>query len=326
MPLRPDAALIARFRQSLAALGVDVDTVRLGVAVSGGPDSVALLLLAAAALPGRVAAATVDHGFRAASAGEAAEVGALCAHLGVPHAILTLDWTAPTANRQAEARTARYAALADWAAAQGVDAVATAHHADDQAETVLMRLHRGAGVGGLAGIRPRRALRAGGHEILLLRPLLDWRRATLAAIPADLGAATVSDPANDDPAHDRTGARRFLDASPAWPDRLRLAASAHHLREAEEAIAWSVARLAEERVRAEGEGQSLDTQGLPAELRRRLVQWLIVAVGGGAPRGDRLERALRLLDAGRTVTLAGVVVRARTGRWHFTPAPPRRRA
>ena len=96
-------------------------------------------------------AATVDHGLRPDAADEAAEVARVCAMLGVPHA--TLAVTVPEGNVQNEARTARYAALAEWMARQGLAALLTAHHADDQAETLLLRLNRASGVAGLAGVR-----------------------------------------------------------------------------------------------------------------------------------------------------------------------------
>jgi tRNA(Ile)-lysidine synthase len=143
--------------ESLARFQADLDRLtggagRVGIAVSGGPDSLALLLLAHAAIPGGIAAATVDHGLRAEAAGEAAFVAALCATLGIPHA--TLRPGAPiTGNIQSSARKARYALLEIWADQHNLDWIATAHHADDQAETLLMRLSRGAGVAGLSGVR-----------------------------------------------------------------------------------------------------------------------------------------------------------------------------
>src|SRR5579872_4348926 len=102
----PDPALVARFTSDLRALWPDQGV--LGLAVSGGPDSLGLLLLAAAALPGSIAAATVDHGLRLESAAEAKAVARLCAQLGVPHEILRVD-VAP-GNVQSQARQARYAA------------------------------------------------------------------------------------------------------------------------------------------------------------------------------------------------------------------------
>ena len=140
--LIPSAEATARFADALAAIWPEAERgsgLKLGLAVSGGPDSTALLLLAAAALPGRIAAASVDHGLRDGSAGEAADVGTLCARLGVPHAVLAVEVAA--GNLQTEARRARYAALARWLAANDLSALATGHHADDQAETLLLRLN-----------------------------------------------------------------------------------------------------------------------------------------------------------------------------------------
>ena len=167
-----------RFAADLAVLWPqDERSGPLGLAVSGGPDSVALLLLAHRALPGQIAVASIDHGLRPEAAGEVALVERIAAARGIPFTPLTV--TLAPGNTQARAREARYAALAEWAESEGLGAVATAHHADDQAETLLMRLNRASGVAGLAGVRPRGVVP--GTAIPLLRPVLDWRRAELGA-------------------------------------------------------------------------------------------------------------------------------------------------
>lgn len=330
MSLRPDEGSVERFRRSLATLVHDhgSEEVGIGVAVSGGPDSVALLLLAAAALPGRVAAATVDHGLRAEAADEARAVSALCDRLGLAHSTLRVDAAPPTANRQAWAREVRYPLLARWASERGLAYVATAHHLDDQAETLLMRLHRGAGVGGLAGIRSSRPLiDGGGSGVRLIRPLLDWRREALGAVVADAAVAVADDPSNRDPAYDRTAARAFLARSPDWPDRRCLAASALALADADRALDWAAAKLVGERACPDGDGWTLDVAQVPPELRRRMTLDLIRRMTPGRaiePRGDRLSRALALLQSGRVATLAEVVIRPGGERWRFEPAPPRR--
>ncbi len=203
----PAAEAIERFAADLDAL-VPAGT-PIGIAVSGGPDSLALLLLGAATRPGLVEAATVDHGLRAQSAEEAAMVAALCDKLNVPHRTLPADWSEPPmSNVQAEARALRYRLLNDWAIERGLSAIATAHHADDQAETLLMRLARGAGVGGLGGTKARRAL---SEEIMLVRPLLGWRKAELIELVANAGLEPVDDPTNRDPRHDRSRIRKWLE-------------------------------------------------------------------------------------------------------------------
>ena len=319
IPADIDPALVARFSTGLDALVPA--RAKVGIAVSGGPDSLALLLLAAAARPGLVEAATVDHRLRAESGADAAMVAEVCAGLGVPHQTLPLSWDAPAANVQARARVERYRALGEWAAGRELAAVATAHHLDDQAETLLMRLARGAGVAGLAGVRRRRML---ARNVMLVRPLLDWRRAELEAVAAAAGLEPVDDPANRDESHDRTRARAFL-AGCDWPEPARLAASAANLADAEDALQFAAAKLYRERHRMDGEAALIDAHGLPRELKRRLLLIAIQARGAPAPRGADLMRLIGVLERGGTATLAGLKVEG-GGTWRLTPAPPRRGA
>ena len=219
-----------RFAQDLAAIWPLAERnaeAKLGVAVSGGPDSTALLLLAAEALPGRIEAATVDHRLRPENAAEAAAVARICAAMGVPHAILPVD--VAMGNLQAEARRARYTALAGWADSHGLAAIATAHHADDQAETLLQRLNRASGVAGLAGTRARGVVP--GTNLPLLRPLLGWRRMNLAAVVVDAGVTVFDDPSNRDDRFDRARLRKAM-AGADWLAVAAIAQSAAHLADA----------------------------------------------------------------------------------------------
>jgi tRNA(Ile)-lysidine synthase len=318
----PSAQHSERFRRDLEALAGT--PARLGLAVSGGPDSMALLLLAAAAFPGRVQAATVDHKLRQESMIEALHVEDICGRIGCPHAILEVTVPDGPGGLQAEARTARYEALSRWASAEGLDQLATAHHADDQAETVLMRLGRGSGVAGLAGIRPVR------HEaeLLLVRPLLGWRKSELVHIVSQAGIAYVEDPSNRDERFDRTAVRRFLAENPAVQPH-RLARTAAAMREADEGLSWAAERLWPERCTLTESECRIDPRGLPRELRRRLLKRAIRALRdvhdlrpawSGAEDVDRL---LAALEKGETATRAGLIATAGTT-WRLRLAPARR--
>jgi tRNA(Ile)-lysidine synthase len=297
----------------------------LGVAVSGGPDSLALLLLAHAARPGQVHAATVDHGLRPESAAEADKVASLCAAHGIPHATLRAEWApAPRLGLQAQARAHRYRLLEIWCDSNAIPLLMTAHHRDDQAETLLMRLARGSGLAGLAGVRARRPL-APGATVMLLRPLLDVAKADLVAFVAARGLVAVDDPSNHDPRHDRSHARALLAATP-WLDPNRLAASARHLADAETALAWSTARESAKRIRRIDDRTTiLDPEDLPPELLRRLVLLCLQRdPSAQPPRGMDVNQLISLLNFGSVATLAGFVARPVAGLWHFEPAPPRR--
>jgi tRNA(Ile)-lysidine synthase len=282
-----------------------------------------LLLLAAAAFPGEVHAATVDHGLRNGSAAEALLAARICEALGVPHSTLQVT-VAAGASIQALAREARYQALAEWMGAQRVPVLLTGHHLDDQAETLLMRLMRGSAVAGLAGIRARWPLGQGGGEIL--RPLLGWRRAELAEIAAASGLAFAADPSNQDEAFDRVRLRRLLREAP-WLDPVPLARSAAALAEAEEALqAISQAFFGTAVVESEG-ALLFRPAGLPAELRRRLLLACLRRFAPQArPRGEQLTELLFALETGSAMTLAGVKFAATSEGWRVSPAPPRRLA
>jgi tRNA(Ile)-lysidine synthase len=316
--MRPAAEAISRFAAHLDAL-VPGDA-RIGIAVSGGPDSLALLLLANAARPSGIEAATVDHGLRAESADEAATVADICGKLGVSHRTLLADWPEPPqANVQATARAMRYRLLNEWAIERGLSAIATAHHADDQAETLLMRLLRGSGVGGLGGTRAKRAL---SEEILLVRPLLGWRKAELEALVREAGLSPVDDPSNRDLKHDRSRIRQLLGTSD-WLDPARLAASASAIRDADEAIDWALAPLIESRIRRDGGTLVVEPSDLPRELKRRLLLAAFAELAVPPPRGPDLMRAIEALEAGETASLSGLKLQG-GATWRLSPAPPRR--
>jgi tRNA(Ile)-lysidine synthase len=313
---------VERFRRDLDLL-VPAGAA-IGVAVSGGPDSLALLVLAHGARPGLVEVATVDHALRAESRGEAEMVGELCERLGVPHSILTVGWAEkPQTALQERARAARYGLLSGWAGDRGLRALLTAHHLDDQAETLLMRLARGAGVKGLAGMR--KVARTPGADVPLLRPLLGWRRSELEQVCASAGLTPVADPSNEDEQFERVRTRRALEKAD-WLDPPALALSAANLAEADAALAWATTQAWERSVRTNGREITLEPEGMPREIRRRIVTRSIASLateGKGAQlRGPELDRILAALASGGKATVRGVLC---TGgrQWRFTEAPPR---
>lgn len=313
-----DAGPAARLRVALEAVWPEgVGEARLGLAVSGGPDSLALLLLAHAALPGRVEAATVDHGLRADSAREAAQVAGICEGLGVPHATLRVD--VGEGNVQAEARQARYAALAGWVEARALAALATAHHADDQAETLLMRLNRASGVAGLAGARVRGTVP--GTGIALLRPVLDWRRSELAEVVRAAGLIAVQDPSNTDDRFDRARLRKAL-AGAEWLDVAALARSAAHIAEADAALEWMAALEWRSCVKPEPLGLKYRPQA-PRAVALRVVARIVKELDGEEPRGGAVARLFEALAQGRPASIGSLVARPNAGGWSFAKAPAR---
>ena len=310
------AALTARFAADLAALWTGNGP--LGLAVSGGPDSLALLLLAHAARPGRVAAATVDHGLRSANAEEAAMVAALCARLGIAHA--TLPVALGEGNVQAEARAARYAALAQWLEREGCTALATAHHADDQAETLLLRLNRGSGVAGLAGVRARGLVP--GTRLPLVRPLLGWRRSELAEVVAAAGLIAADDASNRDDRFDRARLRKAMVAAD-WLDVPALAASAAHLADADAALDWAAAREWQEGVTRAPMGLVYRPQA-PRAVALRVLARIVAELDDTVPRGSALARLFDSLVARQPASIGNLVARPLPEGWSFSKAPARR--
>jgi tRNA(Ile)-lysidine synthase len=291
----------------------------LAIAVSGGADSLALLILAerwAGERGGQAVALTVDHRLREAAAGEAASVARFCAARGIAHETLALGAPLGRGNLEAAARRARYARLAAWCLARGCLHLLVAHHREDQAETVLLRLARGSGVDGLAAMAPVREL----PECRLLRPLLDVPRARLRALLAAEGVADWAiDPMNADPRFARARLRRaagLLEAAGLTPERL--AVTAARLGDARAALETDVADLLARAVSCDPAGHAwLDPAPLaeaPREIRLRALARLVATVSGGRypPRYDRLLAAASGLGTART--LGGCRLVPRDGR------------
>jgi tRNA(Ile)-lysidine synthase len=326
--------------RELAALFSELEGFpRLVLAVSGGPDSTALLLLAQRWRKARksgpeLVAATVDHRLRRESKAEVAAVAALARRLGVRHE--TLVWSGKKSARgvQEAARDARYALLIRLARKLDARAIVTAHTLDDQGETVLMRLAHGSGLAGLGGIRPK-SEREG---ITLLRPLLGIPKARLVATLRKARIAFVEDPSNVDPRFLRSRLRAFATAfvdlgfSPK-----RLARVAARLARADAAIEAAVDELQEQLAGggfAEAGPVRIEAGPFfraPEEISVRLLGRAVERTGDEGPvelgKLEALHAALQqAFDAGRHVrrTLAGAVVEVAKGRLVVERAPARR--
>lgn len=285
---------------------------KLGVAVSGGGDSMALLDLMAwhaARLEVPVEAVTVDHGLRPEAADEAAFVAAHCAGRSIPHRTLTWD-RAGGGNLPARARAARYRLIADWAAARGIDCVALGHTRDDQAENLLIRLSRSAGVDGLAAMEARFER----HGVTWIRPLLSCAREDLRTYLDAREIRWCEDPSNEDPAYDRSRAREILRAlAPLGLDTGTLARVSENLSDAKHALQHYTRAEAARLARQDG-GDVVLTRApvppVPAEIERRLLVAAIQWVSGAPypPRQSALAELEAALSRTDTFTMAGCVL------------------
>jgi tRNA(Ile)-lysidine synthase len=325
-----DGQIAALFRPLSRARG-------LLLAVSGGPDSTALLIMAAkwahAGGAPRIDVATVDHGLRSEAAAEACAVGDHARRRGFEHHLIAWRGDKPTSRLQERAREARYRLLAERARAIGADHIVTAHHADDQAETVLFRLLRGSGLGGLRGMEPF-APRDG---LAVARPLLQVRKSDLVAFCQAEGEAFIEDPANSNPRFARTRMRRLAtllaDEGLGTDEIGRLARRAARMEEAVQRAASAAAARLKGWSRGDlALGQAFFAE--PEEVRLRLLRDAVADAGGatiGAIRLSQLELLNEALEQSAArgeafqATLGGAIVR-RTEKGILTieAAPPRR--
>ncbi|MGH6858553.1 MAG: tRNA lysidine(34) synthetase TilS [Methylocella sp.] len=326
---RASAAAGTRFSSTdVAALFRPFEAARgIVLGVSGGPDSVAMMLLAqewarARTLAPPLYVATVDHGLRKDSGCEAEMVARWAAGLALPHAILVWDGVKPKSRIQERARKVRYELLFEYAARIGADHVMTAHHADDQAETILFRLLRGSGVSGLAGM----ASSSDRNGLILARPLLAHAKADLAALCESRAHPFIDDPSNNNPAYARARMRRLggllADEGLNRDALLRLGRRAARAEAALAAQAHAV-RAGLDARREEGEFRA-DLSALAGEPEEILIRFLadeLKLISGGKPlRLERLEAlALRFGQALRaesafTATLGGVALRLQSNR------------
>ncbi len=313
----------------MAALGLPALPARMAVAISGGADSMALARLAAewAKAEGvQLHALTVDHGLRPEAAEEARRVTAWMSACGLPCVTLMPQTPICGANIQEKARHARYQAMARWGEAHGVGHLLIAHHADDQLETVLLRLIRAAGVEGLAGMRPV----SENYGLTLLRPLLTVPKERLQETLRTLGQPWIEDPSNRSQAYARNRLRPVAEALRAEglsAERTalltaQLAATADYIHTQTET--WMQEHVVFEENTAH---MPLDAwQDVPHEIGWRALRALIRRVGASSKhlRSENILPLFHALAAGELTkarTLGGVIVRPdeKRNRLNITP-------
>lgn len=297
----------------MAALFSNALPKSLGVAVSGGSDSTALLhLMSDWCAPRDISlfVATVDHRLRAESASEARAVRRMCEAIGLPHATLVWEDSNHQGNLQDIARTARYGLLRDWAETLGVEAVATGHTEDDQAETFLMNLARGSGVDGLSGIAQSHRL----HGVRVVRPLLGHTRSDLRAWLQGRDVGWIEDPSNEDHSYQRVRARSALNAlAPLGLDTATLSATTLRLQAARKALGETASQVAEDVAREENGDLILKRAAFLAlneEMRSRILAAALVWVSSAPyrPRAKSLKNTLADIKSHHTATLHGCLI------------------
>lgn len=308
----------------------------VGLAVSGGSDSTALLALGAdwARERGRkLIAATVDHGLRPEAADEARGVADMCASLGVSHH--TLTWIRPESAKavaQAEARRARHGLLADWARESGASVIALGHTQDDRIETFLMRARQGSGWHGLAGPLPSGPSPAwpSGRGLRLIRPLLAFGREELRENLRSRTIGWIEDPSNRSDKFERVRMRALM-------GRMEKETHDRALRVMDGLAGMRAAVIAEARAGFATIETSDSEARIPveafrrmgAEARLRLLEALVMAAGGGEtpPRREALDRLVgRASGAAGAIgmTLGGAWIRLEKASLTVAQAPPRR--
>lgn len=280
---------------------------RIGVAVSGGSDSLALLHLLQDWGRSPLCVATVDHGLRKEAAEEAAYVARICAALDIPHDTLRWGSWDGRGNLQDQALQGRYKLLAKWGRKRKATLVALGHQRDDVAETFLMRLTRRSGVDGLAAMQSRFTR----HDQRFDRPLLEVRRDDLRAYLSDKQVKWIDDPSNDDPLFDRVKMRQAMGVlADLGLDADTLADVAGNLRAERHALEYAAYDVADKISVEDGGDVVLNKQRLllaDPTLQRRVLNGALrwVASARYAPRHDALMDLSEAIGLGQSRTLHG---------------------
>lgn len=285
---------------------------QIGIAVSGGGDSMALLHLTRAWASVRgvtLSAITIDHNLRDGSAEEAAHVAQWCADLGVAHTTrVWRDWDR-NGNLQDAARQARYRMINDWRG--DIEHILIGHTLDDQAETLLLRLKRGSGVDGMTGMKHVTPHPSG---MTLIRPLLNITRQDVRDYLVGCDQPWFDDPSNDNAAFDRIAMRQLLpQLTSAGISLDRFALMATHMQRAQDALDHTARDVFQTIGLQKGTDLIFEQAGFFAahsEIQSRLMSAGLCWISGNAyrPRFEALQRALSDVQDGRTSSLHGCLI------------------
>lgn len=315
MPVKTAAPDVPeQFRHAVAAHQRQIASGPVGLAVSGGGDSIALMHLAARYLDREhLRVVSVDHGLRPEAADEIALVAVQAAQLGLPHDVLHWAWDGQ-GNLQAAARAGRWTAICRWADVHGIGTIFLGHTEDDQLETLLMRLARGSGIDGLTAMA-RADWRDG---LRVVRPLLDMSREALRGWLRSERITWCDDPSNDDPRFDRVRARQmFAQLEMLGLSRKRLLQTVDHMQAAHVSLQRGAQDFARKHVRQDTGDLIFDAAALALDREdapRRVIAAGFAWVGGAhyRPRFDSLLDAVQRVTKGQTVTLGGCIMMPHT--------------
>lgn len=297
-----------QFSQLMARFAPFEAAPHIAVGVSGGADSMALAVLLSDWTnhqSGRVTALVVDHGLRTESAEEAHAVLNKLNRLGIEAVVLPWTSECVSSGIQARARSARYQLMEDWCRHNAVLHLAIAHHADDQAETVLMRMQKGSGPDGLVGIPHSREL----SHCRIVRPLLDIRKSALVSFLVGRGITWVEDPSNKDPKYARTSIREGIKMAELDVDGI--VQSAARYARAREAAEMNAAGWLARHAKLHPCGyMDLDHEALfyaAEDIRLRVLSRVATVIGGKtfAPSIASVERLHENLQGHNAATLSG---------------------
>ena len=297
---------------------------KIAVAVSGGIDSMALVLLAKKFMDtmvegAKLTAITVDHGLRPSSTKEAKFVGKVMAQHGIWHRTLTWDGEKPEFNIEAVARKKRYELLTGFCKENGIKCLLVGHHAGDQAENFLIRLFRGSGIDGLASMKHENEI----NGIKILRPLLDVKKEELKDYLVKSGVKWIEDESNEDEKYLRNKIRKFLGElkdKDAIIERVNSAVNS--IAKAKDIIKTELIRESKSIVKYFDEGyvelNAKKLSELDEELGLRLLAWVLMEISGN-PYKPRFEKLKRIYDKivanklSKATTFYGCVLEAQDG-------------